>query len=146
MTENTVSRNVLLIFNKEIMYNPVIFRTTQKYNISFNVLEAKILPKQEGRLILQLTGYQDELEQSIEYMKEEQVVVEVLSERVKRDEDKCVHCGACTGVCKNEALWIDKETKKVMFEPENCIVCGQCELVCPVKAISVASIDTDMLV
>jgi ferredoxin len=145
MSENIVSRNVLLIFNKEIMYNPVIFWTTQKFNISFNVLEAKILPKQEGRLILQLKGDREQLDQAIDFMQQEHVVVEILSDRIKRDEEQCIHCGACTGVCKTNALWIDRETMQVMFEPENCIVCGQCELICPVNAISVASIDMDIL-
>ncbi|HOF13090.1 MAG TPA: NIL domain-containing protein, partial [Spirochaetota bacterium] len=45
------SRNVLLIFNQNIMYKPIIYRIAKDFNVIFNVLEAKILPKQEGRLI-----------------------------------------------------------------------------------------------
>jgi ferredoxin len=145
MHQETISKNVLLIFNRDIMYNPIIYRVTKDYQILFNVLEAKILPRQEGRLILQLEGKQELLEQAIEYMQKEQVKVEVLANRIKRDTDKCIHCGACTGVCKTGALWMDKDDMRVHFEPDLCVACGQCELACPVDAMSVASIDMDIL-
>ncbi|WP_027370731.1 NIL domain-containing protein [Desulfovermiculus halophilus] len=144
MSSQTVSKNVLLIFKKEVMYNPVISRTIKRYDILFNILEAKILPKQEGRLILQLEGELDLLDQAVAYMESEGVKVEVLSERVRRDEDRCVHCGACTAVCKTGALYMDRSTMQVLFDPELCVVCGQCQLACPVKAVQVAGIDIDV--
>ena len=145
MNSQTISKNVLLIFQREVMYNPVISRTIKRYDIVFNILEAKILPKQEGRLILQLEGERDLLDQAVAYMESEGVKVEVLTERFRRDEDKCVHCGACTAVCKTGALYIDRESMQVMFNPELCVVCGQCQLACPVKAVQVAGIDMDVL-
>ncbi|MFP4049782.1 MAG: NIL domain-containing protein [Desulfovermiculus sp.] len=145
MNKSRVSKNVLLIFKKEVMYNPVIFRTIKRYDIQFNILEAKILPKQEGRLILQLEGEQDELDRAVAYMETEGVKVEVLTDRVKRDEEKCVHCGACTAVCKTGALSIDHVSMQVMFHPELCVVCGLCQVACPVKAVVVAGIDMDVL-
>ncbi len=145
MSTSAVSKNVLLIFKKEVMYNPVIFRTIKRFDIMFNILEAKILPKQEGRLILQLEGEQDQLDRSVAYMESEGVKVEVLTDRVKRDEDRCVHCGACTAVCKTGALYIDRSSMQVLFNPELCVVCGQCQMACPVKAVQVAGIDMDVL-
>ncbi len=127
------------------MYNPIIHYATKKYDILFNVLEAKILPRQEGRLVLQLEGKRDQVEQAIDFMLQEKVKVEILANRIKRDSEKCVHCGACTGVCKTEALKIDRSTMEVIFNPENCVACGQCQLACPMSAISVASIDMDVL-
>ena len=144
MSDDTVSKNVLLIFEKEIMYNPVIYWTIKKYEILFNVLEARILPKQEGRLILQLEGERDQLDKAIAYMQSEKVKVEVLADRIKRDADRCVQCGACTGVCKTGALILDPLTMEVLFNPEQCVGCGQCELACPVAAMSMASIDMDV--
>jgi len=144
MSEDTVSKNVLLIFEKEIMYNPVIYWTIKKYEVLFNVLEARILPKQEGRLILQLEGERDQLDKAIAFMQSEKVKVEVLADRIKRDADRCVHCGTCTGVCKTGALSLDHQTMEVLFDPEKCVSCGQCELACPVAAMSMASIDMDV--
>lgn len=145
MTTTTVSKNVLLIFNREIMYNPVIYQASMRYKICFNILEAKIWPRQEGRLVLQLEGEQQQLEQALRFLAQEKVQVEVLAERIKRDQDRCVHCGACTGVCKVGALDLDRQSMEVIFYPEKCVLCGQCRMACPVEAMSMASIDMDVL-
>ncbi len=140
----TISKNVLLIFKKEVMYNPVLYQTVMRFQILFNILEAKILPRQEGRLVLQLQGHAEQVEQAIAYMEQEQVRVEFLMDRIKRDTERCVHCGACTGVCKTGALWLDRTSLEIGFEPEKCVACGQCRLACPVEAMSMASIDMDV--
>ncbi|MFW6054583.1 MAG: NIL domain-containing protein [Thermodesulfobacteriota bacterium] len=145
MTTEKVSRNVLLIFNREIMYNPVIYQAAMKFGILFNILEARIWPRQEGRLVLQLEGKEKRLEQAISFLEQEKVRVEVLSERVKRDLERCVHCGACTGVCKTGALDLDRQTMEVVFDPEKCLLCGQCRMACPMAAMSMAAIDMDVL-
>jgi ferredoxin len=137
------SKNVLLIFNKDIMYKPLIYRLATDYRIIFNVLEAKILPKQEGRLILELRGTEEQIEKSIQYLKDELVIVEILADRIKRDDERCVHCGACTAVCRVDALTIDRETMEVLFFPEKCVACGLCKIACPVMAMSGVSIDVD---
>jgi len=51
-----MKKNVLLIFSQDIMYKPIIYRLVKDHDIVFNLLESKILPKQEGRIILELTG------------------------------------------------------------------------------------------
>ncbi|HPP51023.1 MAG TPA: 4Fe-4S binding protein [Spirochaetota bacterium] len=137
------SRNVLLIFNQHIMYKPIIYRIAKDFNVIFNVLEAKILPKQEGRLILQLSGEKQDLDACITYLKDEEVVVDILADKIQRDEDRCVHCGACTAVCRTDALVINRETMMVEFHPDRCVACGLCKLACPVKAMSGISIDVD---
>ncbi len=137
------SRNVLLIFNQHIMYKPIIYRIAKDFNVIFNVLEAKILPKQEGRLILQLSGEKEDIDSCITYLKSEQVIVDILADKIQRDEDKCVHCGACTAVCRTDALVINRQTMMVEFYPDRCVACGLCKLACPVKAMSGISIDVD---
>jgi len=136
------SLNVLLIFSKEIMYKPIIYRVARDFNIEFNVLEAKILPKQEGRITLELKGSSMEIKETLNYLKTEGVEVQKLADQINRDESKCVHCGACTAVCRVEALFIDRsDNMKVIFSPEKCIACGLCMKACPVDAMSGAFID-----
>jgi ferredoxin len=134
-------KNVLLIFNKDIMYKPLIFRLVKDFEISFNVLEAKIYAKMEGRIILELQGTEDKIEESISFLRSEGVNVSILADKTSKDETICVHCGACTSVCRVDALYIDRETMKVIFDAENCVACGLCRLACPVKAMTGASID-----
>jgi ferredoxin len=137
------SINVLLIFKKEIMYKPIIYRIVKDFDISFNVLEAKIFPKQEGRLILGLQGDDAQINNTTKYLKDEGVVVQILADMMTRDEEKCVHCGACTAVCRVDALCINRETMKVEFFPEKCVACGLCRLACPVNAMSGNAIDRE---
>lgn len=137
------STNVLLIFNKSIMYKPIIYRLAKDFDVMFNVLEAKIFPKLEGRIILELRGDRGQVDQSVAYLKEEGVQVEVLADKIRRDEERCVHCGACTTVCRVDALTIERPSMEVKFYPARCVACGLCKLACPVKAMSGNSIDLE---
>ncbi|MCU0844316.1 MAG: 4Fe-4S binding protein [Spirochaetes bacterium] len=137
------SKNVLLIFKQNIMYRPIIYRLATEYGIIFNVLEAKILPKQEGRLILELSGSEEEIANGIAYLEAERVQVDLLVDKMHRDEQRCVDCGACTAVCRTDALSIDRPSMKIGFYPERCVACGLCILACPVNAMSGISIDND---
>ncbi len=58
-----ISKNVLLIFKSNIMYKPVIYRLAKDFDLVFNILEAKILPRKEGRLLLELRGEEELVEQ-----------------------------------------------------------------------------------
>ena len=135
---------VLLIFKKEIMYKPIIYRLARDFDVIFNVLEAKIFPKQEGRIILELVGTPEKIQSCIDYLEDEKVQVELLADKIHRDEEKCIHCGACTAVCRVCALDIDRSSMEVKFFPEKCIACGLCKIACPVKAMSGTSIDLDI--
>jgi L-aspartate semialdehyde sulfurtransferase ferredoxin len=137
------SKNVLLIFDKKIMYKPLIFRLAKDFDVVFNVLEAKILPKLEGRLILELRGTDESITTSIDYLTREGVVVEPLTDKIIRDDDRCINCGACTSVCRVDALCIDRSTMEVKFDHEKCVACGMCKIACPVGAMSGKSIDLD---
>ncbi len=136
---------MLLIFSKDVMYNPVIYKLAADFRIIFNVLEAKIFPRQEGRLILQLIGTEEQINEGVSYLIDEGVKVEVLAEKIKKDENVCVHCGACLAVCRSDAIYYDKASAKIMFSAEHCVACGQCELVCPVGAVRTASIDMEII-
>jgi ferredoxin len=128
------SRNVLLIFRSNIMYKPVIYRLARDFELVFNILEAKILPRREGRILLELRGDEAVIDEGIQFLKDHHVVVEMLSEKVWREEDRCVHCGACTGLCPTSALSLDDD-RKTVFDVNKCVACGMCGLVCPFGAM-----------
>ncbi len=54
---------------------------------------------------------------------------------VKVDLEKCVGCGACTGVCPTGSLELNEDGKTVCNE-ETCIDCGACVATCPCEALS----------
>jgi ferredoxin len=129
------SKNVLLIFKSNIMYKPVIYRLARDFDLVFNILEAKILPRREGRILLELRGEDDTIDKGIKFLQDHQVVVEFLADKVWREEELCVHCGACTGLCPTGALSISPDDKKIVFDVEKCVACGMCGLVCPFGAM-----------
>lgn len=54
---------------------------------------------------------------------------------VNVNQDTCIGCGACVGVCPVGALSMNDESKSVCDEG-TCIDCGACVATCPVEAIS----------
>lgn len=129
------SQNVLLIFKSDIMYKPVIYRLARDFDLVFNILEAKILPRKEGRILLELRGEEDLIKKGINFLEDHHVIVEHLADKVWREEELCVHCGACTGLCPTEALSVAEPDKKTKFDVEKCVACGMCGLVCPFGAM-----------
>lgn len=51
--------------------------------------------------------------------------------QVKYLSDKCIECGSCSHVCKNNVYIENRQRKNYM----NCIACGDCVEVCPVNAL-----------
>ncbi len=47
--------------------------------------------------------------------------------------DFCMYCGACAGVCTENA--IDVQEIKIVIDEEKCTKCGSCVKVCPMGAL-----------
>jgi len=130
------SRNVLLIFKSNIMYKPRIYRLSKDYDLVFNILEAKILPRREGRILLELQGEEDQIERGLQFLEEGGVVIEYLADKMLREEERCVHCGECTGLCPTAALSVVRPGMQVVFDVNKCVACGMCGLACPFGAMT----------
>ncbi len=129
------SENVLLIFKSSVMYKPAIYRLSKDFDLIFNILEAKILPKREGRILLELRGEDDQIEQGLKFLEEHEVGIEHLADKVWREEELCVQCGACTGLCPTGALSLIRPQMEVVFDVNKCVACGMCGLACPFGAM-----------
>ncbi len=56
---------------------------------------------------------------------------------LKIDKEKCVHCGACTAVCNENALCMKIEDWTLNFNEGICTNCNACIKACPLRAINV---------
>ena len=101
-----------------------------------NIIRAQVAPNQVGKLVLELAGDIDQLDAAIDWMRSQEIHVSLASREILIDENCCVHCGLCTGVCPTEALSLDPKTYQLHFSRSRCIVCEQCIPTCPVEAIS----------
>lgn len=131
-----MKKRVTLTFPKNLVQMPVAYRLAKEFNVATNIIRAQVAPNQIGKLVVELLGDIDELEAAIEWMRAQNINVSFASREIVIDENSCVHCGLCTGICPTEALTLDPETFKLNFQRSRCIVCEQCIPTCPVKAIS----------
>jgi ferredoxin len=131
------SKKVIIHYSADIADQPIVHRLVKDYDLAFNILKARILPKREGLLVLDLAGTKENFDKGILYLKESGVKVEPLSNRVIQNVDKCVHCGACIAFCPTGALYLDEKTMKVLFDPEKCNGCELCMTACPVRAMEI---------
>jgi len=131
------SKKVVIRYTADIVEEPLIYQLVKRYDLVFNILKARIFPRREGVIVLELTGTRENFDLGIRFLKEKGLKVEPLSKSVSQNPEKCVHCGACTGFCPTSALYLDRATMKVLFEPEKCNGCELCVSACPSRAMEV---------
>jgi len=130
-----IRKIVHLSFSPETSGKPVVCNIIKLFDLCFNILKAQINPREVGEMILEIHGLEQAVRDGLEYLKEHGVKVTPVAQKVRKDEDLCMHCGVCTALCRPRALEIDRKTWKVLFDSEKCVACGLCVKVCPVKAM-----------
>jgi ferredoxin len=115
---------------------PITYRLAKDFNVASNIIRAQVAPNQVGTLVVELSGDIDQLEAAIDWMQSQNIKVSLERREILIDEEICVDCGLCTGVCPTEALTLDSDTFYLTFTRSRCIVCEQCISACPVQAIS----------
>jgi L-aspartate semialdehyde sulfurtransferase ferredoxin len=115
---------------------PVTYRLAKDFNVAANIIRAQVAPNQVGKVVVELSGDIDQLDAALDWLRAQDVGVSLANREILIDEDSCVHCGLCTGVCPTEALSLDPKTFILNFTRSRCIVCEQCVPTCPIEAIS----------
>jgi len=130
-----VSHKIVLHFPPAATDQPVIYRLSRDYGLVFNILRASITPEEEGLMVLELSGEEEDYRRATDYLKEMGIRLQPLVQDIRKNDDRCTDCGACVGVCPTDALVLERPTMKVLFNPEECVVCGECVPTCPVRAM-----------
>jgi ferredoxin len=135
----------ILRFPKDTSDKPFIYQLVKEYDIEFNILKADILLQREGVMILELKGSSKaSVKAGIDFLKGLGVTTERLATQIRRDDNQCFQCGACTGICPVGALYLRRPEMEVIFDAEKCTGCGLCVPICPVRAMEV-SLDRDLV-
>ncbi len=130
-----ISRKIVLHFPRRLVDRPLVYHLIKDYNLEFNILKAQVTAGEEGLMVLELKGKQDDYDKGINYLSEAGVIIDSLSQNVSRNEQRCTHCGACLTVCPTSAFELDLTTRKTKFIDQKCIVCGVCIKGCPPRAM-----------
>ncbi len=132
-----MKKRFIIRFKRNAIDKPVVYRLAKDFDLIFNILRANVSPKADSMMVLEIEGEKENFEKGIRYLKDMNLDLEPIEQDIRRDEEKCVHCGVCTSVCPPSALSIDRESMKVGFDYEKCVACELCVKVCPVKAMNV---------
>ena len=130
-----VSKRIVLRFPKRLVDRPIVSRLVRDFNLDFNILMASVTPEEEGLLVLEVSGEQEDYDKGIEYLTKTGVRIQSLSQDVTRNEERCTHCGACVTICPTGAFELDFVTRQVNFNDEKCLACGLCLKACPLRAM-----------
>jgi len=133
------SKILILRFPKTKVQKPLVCLLTKDYDLTFNILNATILPRKVGIMVLELSGTKSNFNAGVQYLKNHGVDVQSANQEIIRNENKCTHCGACTAVCTTSALSIKRPEMTVDFNQEKCSVCKLCISACPPRVIELSS-------
>jgi L-aspartate semialdehyde sulfurtransferase ferredoxin len=131
------SKIISLRFPKRFVNEPVVVNLIKKYDLSFNILKATVYPRKEGLMVLELRGHKKNYQKGVKYLKDAGIKVQSISHDIRRDDEKCFQCGACTAVCPTGALHIKRPEMEVIFDSDKCSACELCVAACPARAMHV---------
>jgi ferredoxin len=129
-----ISKRIVLTFPHALLGQPITYQLVKEHNLAFNILQAKITPKEEGVMVIEVSGKKDDCSAGIKYLTDLGIKIQPLSKDVLRIEEKCIHCGACVTICPTGALYTDMDTMKIIFDNTKCIACELCVKACPPRA------------
>ena len=133
------TKRLVLNFPAHLIDQPVTYQLIKKYDLMVNILRARVTPKEEGRLTVEISGKKSNLDKGLQYIRELGVNFQPLAQEVRWQEDLCIGCTACISICPTGALSVARPEMLVSFLPDKCIACELCVPTCPYKAIEIVS-------
>lgn len=130
-----MKKKLVLTFPPKAINKPLTYHLVKDFDLVVNILRAKIELGETGILVLELKGPKKKFEDGIKFLESHGVTVQLLAKDIALDEERCVECGVCIGVCPTDALILDKDFKLV-FDKDDCILCENCISACPTRAIT----------
>ena len=137
------SKILSLRFPKRIVNEPIVVNLVRNFDLTFNILKATIYPRREGFMVMELSGHRKNYNKGLQYLKDLGIKVERIGQDIRRNDERCFQCGACTAVCPTGALHIKRPEMEVLFDKDKCSACELCIATCPARAM-VASFDKSL--
>lgn len=130
-------KKLVLSFPEKSVTKPITYKLVKEFDLEFNILRAEITPDVEGKMLIELKGTDEKINDAVGYLEGSGITVQEAAKDIIIDMESCVDCGECTSVCITQALCLDTRSKKLVFKKDKCILCELCLDCCPVKAIKV---------
>ena len=131
-----IQKRVVLEFPPSAVQTPITYMLAKEYDIISNILRAEISPEESGKLVMEMDGLSENIDQAIKKIQDSGIQVTEIARKVNFDMDKCIHCGACISVCLAGALKLDEDFK-LQFIESKCTVCEMCVPSCPLDVVTI---------
>jgi L-aspartate semialdehyde sulfurtransferase ferredoxin len=131
------TRKIMLSFPVHKTETPIVYQLVKDFDLVINIFRAKVTPEDEGYLVLDVTGEDQNISRGIEFIESLNITVTDTQKALFWNSEKCVHCGNCLTHCPTAALHIKNEkTREISFDDSKCIECLSCIENCPFGACS----------
>lgn len=132
-----ITKKMLLFFPECETESPIVYHLVKDYDLMINIFRARVTPDEEGYLVLDVTGTDENIQKGISYLESLKIKVNETVKGVTWDKNKCIQCGSCVPHCPTDALSIpDRSAMEISFNSNECIECLSCIKVCPFGAVS----------
>lgn len=132
-----ITKKMLLYFPQCATESPIVYHLVKDYDLKINIFRAKVTPDEEGFLLLDVSGTEENIQKGIDYLKSLKIQINETVKGVSWEKDRCVQCGSCVPHCPTTALTIpDRSSMEILFNSNECIECLSCIKVCPFGALS----------
>lgn len=123
---------------------PLMTLLVRNFELQVNILHADIRLNKTGKLIVELTGEAENIDKALQFIEKQDISYHIFNGTLTWQEDRCVHCGACTSVCPSRALQITAPDFYLTFNKEECLVCGLCIKACPLNLLHLAHRESEI--
>lgn len=130
-----VKKKLVLSFPPRLIQQPVTNNLIRLFDLEVNILRARVVPREQGRIVMELKGSAKSFKDALEYLEEVGVQVDPMVQEMRHYDEHCVQCTACTAVCPTDALTVDSASREIVFEPSHCIMCESCIAACSYGAM-----------
>ena len=128
-------KKVVFSFPPRLVSEPITYRLVKDFNLQVNILRAMVSPREQGRMVVEITGDKQRILDALDFLIDRGVMVDALVQELRHYPDLCVNCTACTALCPTEALTVDSTTREVSYDPAECILCESCIPACSYQAL-----------
>jgi ferredoxin len=133
----SITKKVLFYFPKSETEKPIVYRLVKEYDLLVNIFRAKVTPDEEGYLLLDLSGAEENIANACDWIRSLGVQIREEVKGMRWDKERCTSCGNCVTHCPTRALHVaDRGSMKIDFDPNQCIECMNCLTMCPFGACS----------
>ncbi|MDC7223503.1 MAG: 4Fe-4S binding protein [Spirochaetales bacterium] len=128
------TRKVFFYFPQCQTETPLVYHFVKDYDLKVNLFRAKVNAEEEGYLVLDLTGEQEQIDRAIHYAESLGVQVRTNNKGLSWNRERCTGCSNCLPHCPTGALYREEESRVVAFDGDKCVECLACVDNCPFGA------------